>query len=238
MTRRIITALIIFGFIMAGFLYISGIPVKPGKTPLNAIYSIEGREFQLKNGKAEIESLPGAASKIKISVFEVLAKGDLNGDGFADNAVLLTYDGGGSGTFFYIAAAIKTASGYTGTNAILLGDRIAPQPTEIRDGEVIVNYAERKPDEPMTARPSVGVSRYFKIEKEKLVEINQVDQGILCTKESRNNKACIQVYQPVCATVQIQCIKAPCNPIKETFPSACEACGNPLVNSYLPGECR
>lgn len=42
---------------------------------------------------------------------------------------------------------------------------------------------------------------------------------------------------PVCALVQIQCIKAPCNPIRQTFTNPCEACRNSLVNSYYFGNC-
>jgi hypothetical protein len=75
----------------------------------------------------------------------------------------LTQYSGGSGTFYYIAAVISYNNIYKGTNAILIGDRIAPQSTEFRNGEIIVNYADRKPGEPMTATPSVGTSEYFKI---------------------------------------------------------------------------
>ena len=55
------------------------------------------------------------------------AVGDLNGDGTPDVAFLLTQSPGGSGTFYYAVVALRTATGYTGTNAVLLGDRIAPQ---------------------------------------------------------------------------------------------------------------
>jgi len=79
----------------------------------------------------------------------------------ADAAVVLTQDSGGSGTFYYVAAAINTGSGTVGTNAILLGDRIAPQNILIQNGEIIANYADRNPGEPMTTSPSVGVSKYF-----------------------------------------------------------------------------
>jgi hypothetical protein len=56
-------------------------------------------------------------------------------------------------------ATLQTESGYQGTNAIFLGDRIAPQSTVIEDGKIIVNYADRKPDEPFTIQPTVGVSK-------------------------------------------------------------------------------
>lgn len=100
-------------------------------------------------------------------------RADFNGDGFEDIAFLLTQDGGGSGTFSYVVVALATKSGYQGTNGILLGDRIAPQTTKFQNGEIIVNYADRKIDEPMTATPSVGVSRYFTISDNKLIEIKK-----------------------------------------------------------------
>ncbi len=59
-----------------------------------------------------------------------------------------------------------------------------------------------------------------------------------CTAESRQGDVCAQVYAPVCARVNIQCIKAPCNPIEQTFSNNCEACHNGLVESYSEGECK
>jgi len=64
-----------------------------------------------------------------------------------------------------------------------------------------------------------------------------VPQVTPCSEESRSADVCIQIYDPVCATVEIQCIKAPCNAVKQTFSNSCEACRNPLVKSYTPGEC-
>lgn len=101
-------------------------------------------------------------------------KGDFNGDGLEDVSFIITRDEGGSGTFFYVVVALNSADNYTGTNAIFLGDRIAPQTTEFRDGLIIVNYADRKPDEPMTARPSQGVSKYLKVVNSVLVESQSI----------------------------------------------------------------
>lgn len=60
---------------------------------------------------------------------------------------------------------------------------------------------------------------------------------ITCLPEQRNVDACIEIYQPVCATVNVQCITAPCDPVKETFENSCKACTNELVEGYVPGEC-
>lgn len=90
---------------------------------------------------------------------------DLNGDGREDVAFLLTQNQGGSGTFYYIVAALNTERGWVGSQALLLGDRIAPQTTEIGDNDlVVVNYADRAPGEPMTAQPSVGKSIWLKLD--------------------------------------------------------------------------
>lgn len=101
------------------------------------------------------------------------ATGDLNLDGVADKAFIVTEDPGGSGTFFYVIASLKTPTGFKNTNAIFLGDRIAPQTTEIRNGEIIVNYADRKPTDPMSTAPSVAVSKYFRIVKDTLTSLPQ-----------------------------------------------------------------
>jgi len=61
---------------------------------------------------------------------------------------------------------------------------------------------------------------------------------INCLPEQRNVDACTADYTPVCATVEIQCIRAPCNPIQETFSNSCNACKNSLVKSYVLGECQ
>jgi hypothetical protein len=136
----------------------------------DASYEVNGVTVRLVRGVSDVEAAPGAASRVVTRVFGNEARGDLDGDGVADVAFVLTQTAGGSGTFFYAAAALRTSTGWRGTNAVLLGDRVAPQPTEVRDGIAIMNYADRKPGEPMTARPSVGVSKYLKVAGGRLVE--------------------------------------------------------------------
>jgi len=120
--------------------------------PLNATYVIENRPVALFEGK----SSDGTAM-----VFGQPVTGDLNGDGKPDAALVLVTNPGGSGTFYYVVVAINATNGPQGTNGILLGDRIAPQDISIKDGEVIVDYADRKPSDPMSAPPSIGVTKYF-----------------------------------------------------------------------------
>ena len=144
-----------------------------GTTPQDAEYLIDGKRVQLKDGVAETEAAPGSASKTVTRYFGNDVSYDLNNDGREDSVFLLTQETGGSGTFFYVVAALNTERGFVGSQALLLGDRIAPQTTEIsrnpnHDRVIVVNYAVRNPGEPMTTRPSLGKSIWLKLDPESL----------------------------------------------------------------------
>ncbi len=138
----------------------------------NATISIEEEPITLVNGVSVVEAAPGSASKITTTYFGNEAKGDLNGDGRADTAFLVKQETGGTGVYYYAIVALNTKKGYVLTNAFLIGDRIAPQSTEINESakELHVNYAERKRGEPMTAQPSVGAVLLLKINKYNVLE--------------------------------------------------------------------
>jgi hypothetical protein len=142
----------------------------------NATYVIEGQPITLVNGRAETPAVPGSSSTYVTEYFGNEAKGDLSGDGIADAAFIVTHLTGGSATFYYVVTALQDAQGsYVGTNGVMLGDRIAPQTTEIKDGVLVVNYADRRAGEPMTVPPSVGVSKQFTINEAKyLLESPQI----------------------------------------------------------------
>lgn len=136
----------------------------------NITYTIENQPVTLKNGYSEVAIAPGSASKTITKYFGNEAVGYLNEDTVPDVAFLLTQETGGSGVFYYLAAALKTDAGYTAANTIFLGDRIAPETLQITNGTLTVNYAIRKPSEPMSAVPSVSISKYFKFENGQLLE--------------------------------------------------------------------
>lgn len=136
----------------------------------NGTYEIDGQKITLKNGEYR-DFVPGSSAPMTFSYFGNEAIGDVNGDGKEDVAFILVGASGGTGVFYYATVALKTNTDYVGTNAIFLGDRIAPQNMEIKNGVLIANYAERLPKEPMVTEPSLGVSKYLKIENGVLVEI-------------------------------------------------------------------
>ena len=91
--------------------------------------------------------------------------GDLTGDGKPDAAVILIQSPGDSKTFFYIAAAIAQDDGtFVGTNAVLVGDRISPQTTNITNQTIVFNYATKPEGAPETAQNSLAQTGYYRLE--------------------------------------------------------------------------
>lgn len=140
----------------------------------NATYVIDGKSVTLVDGLSEVEAAPGSAAKIVTRYFGNEVRHDLNDDGREDIAFLLTQETGGSGIFFYVVAALNTPAGYVGSDAVLLGDRIAPQSTHMEEGAttnetmrknvIVVNYADRILGEPFTVQPSLGKSIWLKLD--------------------------------------------------------------------------
>lgn len=63
---------------------------------------------------------------------------------------------------------------------------------------------------------------------------------IVTTNDEAVSKAptmCTADYNPVCATKQVQCIKAPCDPIKQTYSNACMAAADQAI-VISQGECE
>ena len=150
-------------------------PTQGAKDLQNATYIINGQPVTLVNGVAELPAAPGSAEKAITRYFGNAVDIDLNSDGKMDSGFLLTQAPGGSGTFFYVAAAFQNPDGtYQGTNAIFLGDRIVPQITNVdpnNPAQFVVNYADRATGQPMSARPTRGVSKTFRLDNGILVEV-------------------------------------------------------------------
>jgi hypothetical protein len=129
---------------------------------LNATYMLNGKPLQLRSGAAEIQVAPEPARPETVTYWNMPVAGDLNGDRKNDAAFLMVRHSAGTGEFYYVVAYISSPDSPL-TNAVFLGDRIAPQNMLIKDGAIIVNFADRKPGEPMVARPSVGVTKTIRL---------------------------------------------------------------------------
>lgn len=129
--------------------------------PLNAVYRIEGEDVALVNGRAEHPAAPGAASLVRTVVVGDVAYGDLDADGDDDAVVWLSHETGGSGTFYYVAAALDEPNGYRGTTAFFIGDRIDPGALTIADGIVRADYLDRPPGTAMAEPPTLEKTAYL-----------------------------------------------------------------------------
>lgn len=118
---------------------------------LNAVYMIEKQAVRLVNGMAESTAAPGSAAKITTRAVGQPVFGDLDGDQQEDAVLFIVRESGGSGTFYYVAAAVVKNSHWQGTNAVFLGDRIVPHRIHIRNGIIIVSYAGRRMNQSFAA---------------------------------------------------------------------------------------
>ncbi|MBX4210829.1 hypothetical protein KW783_02535 [Candidatus Parcubacteria bacterium] len=184
MKKILVFIVVVFIVIAVGHYYVKNKKVIPSTDttlkhekfaidPQNATYTIYDDTITLVHGESNTEASPGSTATISTHFFGNEAVGDLDKDGRPDTALLLVQDTGGTGVFYYAVVALNTVDGYKGTNAIFLGDRISPQTTEITNGKVTVNYADRKPNQPMSTEPSVGVSKYLVVKNGILVEVTK-----------------------------------------------------------------
>jgi hypothetical protein len=143
--------------------FMSGAPGAAQGSPRSATFQIEGQPVTLVEGLSETPAAPGSASRIVTRYAGTEATGDLDGDGRQDSAFLIRQSRGGSGTFYYVVAAVSRDGAYSGTNAVLLGDRIAPQSLSVSNGALVVTYAGRAPGAAMTTPPSIGMSKTLRL---------------------------------------------------------------------------
>jgi heat shock protein HslJ len=150
---------------------------KVEKSYKDATYIIDGENIKLVNGKSEKEVAPGSASKILVNYFGNEVFADFDGDGRKDVAFLLTKQGGGSGTFYYLVVGLNKDDGYVGSSAVFIGDRISPQGTSIDEkGFIVINYADRNPGESFAVAPSLGKSLWLKFDP-KSMQLGEVVQN-------------------------------------------------------------
>lgn len=178
LVSSIFLVLIIFGVIVYKYASLDRLAIEPNliiaststatvvtANVKNIAYIINGETFTLINGSASTRVSPDSGTVNTLTLFGEPTYGDLNGDSVIDAAVLLVNNPGGSGAFYYAVLAISKNGVFQATNALLLGDRIAPQSINIEDSRAVFSYAERKRGEPMSTPPSVGKSLHIHYNK-------------------------------------------------------------------------
>jgi len=156
--------------------------VRDGASPRDCTYQVDGQHIKLTEGIAEFPAAPGSTTKNRTEVFGEPVYGDLNGDGEDDAALFLVSRPGGSGTFYYVAAALRAGRTYCGTNAVLLGDRVTPRSIEVNKGALVVTYADRRAEDPMVDAPTVRTTQCLVVRGG---ELAAVTNGVPCRGEGR-----------------------------------------------------
>lgn len=160
--NRVVSVLVMTAFLVtacSGQKKVAPTPVPAEIDPANATYSIEGKPVTLVNGKADEPIVPGGASRHVTALTPFMARGDIEGDGQQDVAVLLTDNSGGSGVFYYLAAFPATQG--PSTAAVFVGDRISVTNLAISDRKIVVSYLTRPDGAPFSAAPTVATSKTF-----------------------------------------------------------------------------
>ena len=135
----------------------------------NATFTIERDTVALMNGRAERDGAPGSATKVTTTLADPRVSGDVDGDGRPDTVVVLIYQPGGSGTFFYVAALLNAPGGVTTTPAVLLGDRIKVTAVKLDGRTIVVEVLDRTAGQPLSESPSVASTKRFVVERGALV---------------------------------------------------------------------
>ncbi|HTX92491.1 MAG TPA: Gmad2 immunoglobulin-like domain-containing protein [Anaerolineales bacterium] len=100
------------------------------------------------------------ASSFTVQMEAVYAFGDLNGDGKADAAVLLTENGGGSGVFVSLIAVVNQAGAPHQIGAAQLGDRVQVNSVDISSAVIHLDMLVQGPSDPMCC-PSLAEKQNY-----------------------------------------------------------------------------
>jgi len=79
------------------------------------------------------------------------------------------------------------------------------------------------------------------VKMKSLIGIENVSTGNEVSGDKINNewpKICTMEYAPVCGKVNVQCVKAPCNPVEQTFGNKCTMEANKLAEFLYTWECK
>lgn len=140
----------------------SATSVLPASPFANTTYTgIYEEPVTLTDGSFEGEPfVEGGASRPTVQLTDVVAMGDLNGDGIDDGAAILTESSGGSGTFYYLAALIDEAGEFTNVATTLLGDRTRIESMRIEEGTIVVELVTHGPDDALCCPTQEEIHTY------------------------------------------------------------------------------
>ncbi len=131
----------------------------------NLSYFIEGQKFSLENGIGLIPSntIPGKATST-IGIVETPALFDINNDFSPDIIFLLkSVELSTKRTLYYISSAVTLNTGYSGLNALYIGQMVASSTFTHKNGEIVLRYNDEK---------GAQQTKYFVLQNDILKELS------------------------------------------------------------------
>lgn len=117
-----------------------------------------GRTVTLVNGTYTEGS---GSSAYTVTMLDVYAFGDLNGDGKFDAAVLLVENGGGTGQFVSLVALTNLGGAPHQDSQIPLGDRVLVNSADISQGVIHLNMMVQAPSDPLCCPSQAETQSYW-----------------------------------------------------------------------------
>ena len=114
---------------------------------------------------------------------ELVATGDLNGDGAADAVAVLDNQSSGSGRFVYLVAVLNGLADPKPTGALLLGDRVQIKSLVVDGTRIVADMVVQGAADPLCC-PSQKVRKVFGLEDGQLVEQSSEDIGQVMPDDS------------------------------------------------------
>ena len=111
-------------------------------------FEIDGDVVELDDGSAVVSY--GGASKSVFTLQNLVAQGDLDGDGDQDLVAYIVERSPGSGVFHLILPVIDDDGIAVAGQPVAVGDRVVMDSISIEDGAVVVVLFDRALDEPLT----------------------------------------------------------------------------------------
>ncbi len=129
----------------------------------------ENIPIQFTDGAGHIAFGEGATERVSAGIVnDTVAFGDLDGDGFADAAVVVFISGGGSGTFIHLVAVLDKEGRPAQAALAFLGDRVPVRSLTIAGGKIVAETVVHRPSDGLCC-PSLQINRAFALQGNQLV---------------------------------------------------------------------
>lgn len=124
--------------------------------PKNVTYNLDGKVIKLKDGLFVSNDDVTLAWKETVKYIDVTALGDIDNDGVPDVTFVLLRETSAGEKFNYIATLLNKNGGSISLSPLMVGDRIVLQKLYYENGNIILNYLERKPGQGFEVEPTIA----------------------------------------------------------------------------------